>query len=63
LDFAWLVKAIPIFTNPYVVTDPATKVSTTLVVPTLDSPYCPSGRPDCIHESRWAIHVTLGEAF
>jgi hypothetical protein len=35
----------------------------TVVAPTRVSVHCPSNTPDCIHESRWAFHVTLGEAF
>ncbi|HUJ26384.1 MAG TPA: BamA/TamA family outer membrane protein [Myxococcales bacterium] len=62
VDFGYLVKAIDIMTQP-VTTKDANGNPVTVIPSTLDSPYCKSGRTDCIHESRWAVHVTLGEAF
>ena len=56
-DFAWLANPKDVTTR--VVGDPANAA----VAPTRVSAYCPSGAQDCIHEARWAIHVTLGEAF
>jgi hypothetical protein len=46
-----------------VLTQPVPAEGAPVVAQTRDSPYCPSNTAGCIHESRWAFHVTLGEAF
>jgi translocation and assembly module TamA len=56
-DFAWLANPKDVFT-PEVDKNGAVVLQKTRV-----SAFCRSGDPTCIHESRWAIHVTLGEAF
>jgi translocation and assembly module TamA len=57
IDFGWIARGIDVLTQPVPATGPAA------VAQTRDSPYCPSNTAGCIHESRWAFHVTLGEAF
>lgn len=44
-------------------TNPVTGKPVSAVLPTRVSAFCGGGDPTCIHESRWAFHVTLGEAF
>jgi hypothetical protein len=57
LDVAWLA-------NPKIVsTDEVKAGDTVLLNPTPVSPYCSSIDTRCIHEARWAFHVSLGEAF
>jgi len=57
IDFGWLVSAKDVYTQS------VTANGTTLVAATRDSAYCPRNTVGCIHESRWALHVTLGEAY
>jgi translocation and assembly module TamA len=54
LDFGWVA-------NPKDVYVPAD--GTVILNPTRVSAFCSKSDPTCIHEVRWAIHVTLGEAF
>jgi hypothetical protein len=42
--------------------DPNTGQPVVGVAPTRVADTC-GGAPDCIHQKRWAFHVTLGEAF
>ena len=57
IDFAWLA-------NPIDVKIPAVVENNTVVLKeTRDSVFCSKIDPRCIHESRFAFHVTLGEAF
>jgi translocation and assembly module TamA len=51
--------------NPKAVTTSSTvnKQNKTAIAPATVSVHCADNTPDCIHESRWAFHVTLGEAF
>lgn len=57
VDFAWLA-------NPKDVTIPAVVENGVEVLKeTRDSVFCSKIDVRCIHESRWAFHVTLGEAF
>lgn len=58
LDFAWVANPKDVYTDPVIAQDgtvllPATRVST----------HCSKADPTCIYEARWAIHVSLGEAF
>ena len=57
LDVAWLA-------NPKDVIIPAVVQNGVVVLKeTRDSVFCSKTDPRCIHESRFAFHVTLGEAF
>ena len=62
LDVAWVANPKDVFTNEVRVTDKSGQ-PITVVAPTRVSTSCSSGDPTCIRESRWAFHVTLGEAF
>ncbi|MGZ6143564.1 MAG: BamA/OMP85 family outer membrane protein [Myxococcales bacterium] len=57
LDVAWVANPKDVYTR--LTGDPAKPA----VAPTRVSAFCRSGATDCIHESRWAFHLTLGEAF
>ena len=57
-DIAWVVNPKEIMTRA-VGDDPAHPA----VAPTPVSAYCNDRGKTCIHEVRWAFHVTLGEAF
>ena len=56
-DVAYLLNPHDVYTEPLVAKD-----GTTLIASTRVSAFCP-GTAGCIHESRWAFHVSLGEAF
>ena len=57
VDFAWLA-------NPKdVKIDEVVENGTVVLKETRDSVFCSRIDPRCIHESRFAFHVTLGEAF
>jgi hypothetical protein len=58
VDFGWVANPKDIMTQALPLPPATPAVATTRV-----SAFCRSGDPTCIHESRWAIHVTLGEAF
>ena len=60
LDFAYLLKGKEVTTLPTATRDAAG--NTILIRPTQVSPYC-SSSVNCIHESRFAFHLSLGEAF
>jgi len=62
-DIAYVINPKDVTTEAVTGTDPATGKPVTVVQPTRVSSFCKSGDPTCIHESRWAFHVTLGEAF
>ena len=59
-DFAWVANPRDVYTDPVLDSTGAVALQKTRV-----SSNCPEkGDPSCnIHESRWAFHVTLGEAF
>ena len=54
VDFGWLA-------NPKNVIIPAD--GTVVLKDTTVSAFCSKKDPTCIYEARWAVHVTLGEAF
>ena len=60
IDFAWLANPKDVYTDPVYDASGAVALKRTRI-----STSCPVGSdPSCnIHESRWAFHVTLGEAF
>ncbi len=57
VDFAWVANPRDVFTEDVVVNN------TVVLKKTRVSTNCSSADPTCIHESRFAFHVTLGEAF
>ena len=59
VDFAWLANPKDVKIPQVVAKDN----TTVLLKETRDSVFCSKTDPRCIHESRWAFHVTLGEAF
>ncbi len=59
IDVAWLANPKIVDTDPVIAADG----KTVLVAPTPISPYCSKIDQRCIHEARWAFHLTLGEAF
>lgn len=63
-DVAWLANPIDVYT-PAIPggIDPATGKQVPGLNKTRDSVFCHPGDPTCIHEARFAFHVTLGEAF
>ena len=63
LDVAWLANPKDVQTRSLQGVDKTTGQTVTVVAPTRDSVFCKRGSRDCIHEARWAFHVTLGEAF
>jgi translocation and assembly module TamA len=58
LDVAWLANPKIVNTDPLIAGD-----GTVVLRPTPVSPYCSRIDTTCIHEARWAFHVSLGEAF
>jgi translocation and assembly module TamA len=62
LDVGWLVNPKDIYTEAFQGQD-ALGRTVTLAEPSLVSVNCPGNTPGCIHEQRWAFHITLGEAF
>jgi len=61
LDVAYLARSRDVFTRSAPATD-ATGAQV-ITVPTRVSVFCPGDTAGCIPESRFAFHVTLGEAF
>ncbi len=62
-DVAWLANPRDVVTDPLTGKDAAGN-TVVLTNPTVVSTYCNQGTNSrCIHESRWAFHITLGEAF
>ena len=61
-DFAWVVNPKDVVTSEVSGLDASGNPVTT-VAPTRVGTICNSGDQSCIHESRWAFHLTLGEAF
>ena len=59
IDFAWLANPIDVKIPAVVAKDN----TTVLLKETRDGVFCSKIDPRCIHESRFAFHVTLGEAF
>lgn len=64
-DIAYVLNPLDVKTDPVTVTVPGSSPprSETAIGETRVSSFCPGNTPGCIHESRWAFHVTLGEAF
>lgn len=62
LDVAWLANPRDVYT-PAVTGVSATGQGITLAERTRVSTFCGRKEAGCIHESRFAFHVTLGEAF
>jgi len=67
-DVGWLVNPRDIVTDPVYGTPTPPPGSPpppqiTVVAPTRASAHCPDNTPGCIKETRWAFHITLGEAF
>jgi translocation and assembly module TamA len=58
VDVAYLLNPHDVYTDPLVGTD-----KTTLIESSRVSAFCPGNTAGCIRESRWAFHVSLGEAF
>ncbi|HEY4770275.1 MAG TPA: BamA/TamA family outer membrane protein, partial [Myxococcales bacterium] len=61
-DVGWLLNPRDIVTDPVFGTDPSGN-RIVVVQPTRVSSHCPDNTPGCIKETRWAFHITLGEAF
>ncbi len=64
-DVAWLANPKDVATQPLTASDPANPANT-INVTRADRASPRSAAPDtpgCIHESRFAFHLTLGEAF
>lgn len=61
-DVAWLANPKSVPTQPLKAKD-ANGNDVTVTVPTTVSSFCSGKTADCIHESRFAFHLTLGEAF
>lgn len=57
LDFGWIANPIDVYT-PAVVSN-----GTVVLKQTRVGVFCSKTDPRCIHEARFAFHVTLGEAF
>jgi translocation and assembly module TamA len=63
-DVAWLANPKNVSTQPLKAQDPANpSTPINVTVPTTVSSFCPGNTAGCIHESRFAFHLTLGEAF
>ena len=62
LDVGWLVNPRDVITDPVFGTDQNNN-RVLVVAPTRVSVHCPDNTPGCIKETRWAFHITLGEAF
>jgi translocation and assembly module TamA len=62
-DVAWLANPKDVITQPLIGNDPATGKDVPVTVPTRVSVFCSGKTADCIHEARFAFHLTLGEAF
>jgi translocation and assembly module TamA len=63
-DVAWLANPKDVNTQKLVAQDPADPTRTVdVTVPTRVSSFCSGKTADCIHEARFAFHLTLGEAF
>ncbi|MGE5049879.1 MAG: outer membrane protein assembly factor [Deltaproteobacteria bacterium] len=61
-DVAWIANPKDVPTQPLKGKD-ANGNDVTVTVPTRVSSFCSGKTADCIHESRFAFHLTLGEAF
>ncbi|HWT85290.1 MAG TPA: BamA/TamA family outer membrane protein, partial [Myxococcales bacterium] len=61
-DVGWLLNPRDIVTDPVFGTDQNGN-RVVVVAPTRVSNRCPDNTPGCIKETRWAFHITLGEAF
>jgi translocation and assembly module TamA len=62
-DVGWVVNPREVVTDALIGQD-ASGNNVVLANPTLVSTHCQeNSNPPCIHESRWAFHITLGEAF
>jgi hypothetical protein len=59
VDFGWVANPKDIKTQAV----PGPTAATPAVAPTRVSDFCQHNQVGCIFEARWAIHVTLGEAF
>jgi translocation and assembly module TamA len=59
VDFGWVANPKDIKTQEV----PGPNAATPAVAATRVSDFCKRNQVGCIHEARWAIHVTLGEAF
>jgi translocation and assembly module TamA len=62
-DVAWLANPKDVITKELDGTDPATGKPVKVTEPTRVSAFCSGQTAGCIHESRFAFHLTLGEAF
>jgi len=62
-DAAWLANPKDVLTKALVGHDQTTGQDATVTVPTRVSAFCSGKTADCIHEARFAFHLTLGEAF
>jgi translocation and assembly module TamA len=62
LDVGYLLNPKDVVTDTIIGFD-AAKQPIRSGEPSRVSVHCPSNTPGCIHESRWAFHITLGEAF
>jgi translocation and assembly module TamA len=61
-DVGYVLNPRDVTTYPVEEDKLLTGIKTTTVVPTRVSSFCP-GTTGCIHEARWAFHVSIGEAF
>jgi len=60
-DVAWLINPKDVFTQE--LRDDDAHNRRLLIQSTRVSAFCSGTTPGCIHESRWAFHVSIGEAF